>query len=111
MREQEEVAKQHGVVPMPVAPRSKVGLAITSLRIEWPLNGLRHPPDRGTNGWYIWAGEELSQDPDFFQPLHVEHLADYVPQVVPYLSLPPGFRFLLAPDYEDVWEDKTLLEV
>ena len=25
------------------------------------------------------------------------------------LALPPGWRFLLAPDYEDVWYDPSLL--
>ena len=39
------------------------------------------------------------------------HLAqEWCPAVLPYLSLPPGFRFLIAPDYEDVWEDAALLE-
>ena len=29
--------------------------------------------------------------------------------VVPYLSLPPGYRFQIADGYEDVWFDLTLL--
>ncbi len=47
----------------------------------------------------------------FFVPLHVEHLGEWCPEAVPYLALPPGWRFLLAPDYEDVWFDATLLEI
>jgi len=74
-----------------------------------PINGLRHQPTADTSGWFIWAGEELVDDPDFFVPLHAEHLADWCPQVLPYLALPPGWRFLLAPDYEDVWQDEALL--
>lgn len=74
-----------------------------------PLNGLRHPPEEGTSGWFVWAGRELPDDPDFFVPLHVEHLDDWCPQVLPYLALPPGWRFLLAPGHEDVWHDPTLL--
>jgi hypothetical protein len=31
--------------------------------------------------------------------------------VFPYLALPPGWRFLLAPGYEDVWYDPTLLDL
>lgn len=76
----------------------------------WPFNGLRHPPERGTTGWYLWRGEVLSQAEDFFQPLHVEHLAEWAPDVLPYLALPPGWRFLLAPGHEDVWYDASLLE-
>ena len=76
-----------------------------------PLNGLRHPPQGDTTGWYIWAGEELSTAPDFFEPLHVLHLAEWCPAALRFLGLPPGWRFLTAGDYEDVWEDPTLLDV
>jgi len=52
----------------------------------------------------------LSDDPDFFRPLHVEHVAEWCPEVQPYLALPPGWRFLIAPGHEDVWFDPALLE-
>lgn len=74
------------------------------------MNGLRHPPANGTCGWYIWAGEELSKSADFFQPLHVEHLAERCPLALTFLALPPGWRFLIAPGQEEVWFDATLLQ-
>ena len=46
--------------------------------------------------------------PGFFVALHVGHLAEWCPRVVPYLALPPGYRVLLAPEYEDVWFDESL---
>ncbi len=64
-----------------------------------------------TCGWYLWAGEEFSWDADFFQPVHVEHLRLWRPEVSQYLALPPGWRFLIAPGYEDVWYDEGLLRV
>jgi hypothetical protein len=77
-----------------------------------PVNGLRHSPEGDTTGWYIWAGEGgPARGGDFFAPLHIEHLAECCPMVVPYLALPPGWRFLVAHDYEDVWYDETLLAV
>lgn len=57
-----------------------------------------------------WAGEELSSDPEFFVPLHVAHLEVWCPEVIPFLGLPPGWRFLIADGYEDVWQDASLLE-
>ena len=48
----------------------KVGIAENVKSDLIPLNGLRHPPEGDTTGWYIWAGEEPSKDPDFFKPLH-----------------------------------------
>lgn len=72
------------------------------------LNGMRVRPENGTCGWYIWAGEEFSSDGDFFVPLHASHLEVWAPLAIRFLGLPPGWRFLVTNDYEDVWEDKQL---
>ena len=53
----------------------------------------------------------LSHALDFFVPLHIEHLKDWCPSVLKYLGLPAGWRFLIAPEYEDVWFDSGLLEI
>jgi len=89
----------------------KVGIAVNVRDGIMPINGLRHLPVKDTTGWYIWAGEDFSSAPDFFKPLHVEHLSEWCPQVQKYLGLPPGWRFLIAGDYEDVWYDASLLTV
>ena len=99
-----------GVTPDPPQAGSKLGVSRSALTRDWPLHGLRHRPEHGTNGWYVWSGE-FSQSPEFFLPLHVEHLAERIPEVVAYLALPPGFRFLIAPGDEDVWEDVSLLSI
>lgn len=44
----------------------KVGISLNVREKMTPLNGFRHPPTNDTTGWYIWVGEELSDDPDFF---------------------------------------------
>lgn len=87
----------------------KVGISQNARGGSLPVNGLRHAPAGHTTGWYIWAGEELSEDAGFFQPLHVEHLKALCPQVIPYLALPPGWRFLLADGHEDVWFDPAIV--
>jgi hypothetical protein len=71
---------------------------------------MRHSPSSGTCGWYIWAGD-LSDDPDFFSPLHLAHLGKHVPEIIPYLALPPGWRVLLAPGYDDVWFEERARDV
>lgn len=74
-----------------------------------PINGLRHFPEKNTSGWYIWAGE-YSESTDFFKPMHISHLNEYFPEIVKYLALPPGNRFLIDnKGYEDVWFDESLL--
>lgn len=79
-----------------------VGLAINSLDSN-PIYGVREPVKGHTTGWYLWAGE-YSEDPGFYQPVHVEHLENLLPDVLPYISLEPGFKFIIdRQGYEDVW--------
>jgi len=75
-----------------------------------PIHGLRHPAEKGTNGWYIWAGEWEDRE-DFFLPLHVDHIQSLLPAIEQYLALPAGWRFLIAGGYEDVWFDVSLLAI
>ena len=108
---QAEICRKHGTPWDPTDPEQIVGLARNVGTGLQPVNGLRHPPKDGTSGWYIWAGEELSQTSDFFEPTHATHLATRSPEVIQYLGLGPGWRFLLAPGQVDVWYDPTLLKV
>lgn len=78
---------------------------------HFPINGLRHPPEGDTVGWYIWSSEKFPEEPDGFVPLCVKHLHDGYPKIATYLGLAPGWRFLIAPDYEDVWYDANLLNI
>jgi hypothetical protein len=89
---------------------SKVGLALSTLG-KLPINGLRHPSTENMSGWFIWCGTELSEDREFFAPPHVWHLEEKCLEVLEFLGLPAGYRFLLAGDYVDVWFDPELLTV
>lgn len=105
---QAATCERFGAEFCPSEPHSKLGLAMASLD-QRPINGLRHPPTADTTGWYVWAGGEPSSADDFFQPVHVEHLAELLPAIIPYLGLPAGWRFQLAPGHEDAWFDAALL--
>jgi hypothetical protein len=110
VQETQTVCSFAGVSPDPPKAGSKVGIALSSL-VQTPVHGLRHRPVDGTNGWYIWCGPVLSSAPDFFSPLHLEHLDQYLPEARQYLDLPPGWRFMFDGNaYEDVWFDPTLIE-
>ena len=102
-------AHRFGVEPSHPASDETVGVALNLRSGQMPINGLRHAPEEKASGWFLWAGEELSDADDFFTPLHVVHLTEWCPAVVPYLALPPGWRVLLTPDYEDVWFDASLI--
>ena len=109
-QKQQRLCAEYDVPWVPPMGGSIVGVARELGDGRWPIHGLRHRLEGTTCGWYLWSGEgEINQDPDYFQALHVEHLRDRCPQVLPYLGLPPGWRFLIAPGYSDVWMDPGLL--
>jgi hypothetical protein len=50
---------------------------------------------------------------DVQSPLGIDEsrLLARIPELSKCLTLPPGSRFLLAPDHADVWDDLSLLDV
>ncbi len=108
--EQRRVCERFGVDPVEADPELMVGVGHLPIDPAIPVHGLRHPPAANTTGWYLWSGEWSDAD-DFFRPLHARHLDKDLPIVLPYLALPPGWRFLRAPDHEDVWYEASLLDV
>jgi hypothetical protein len=107
---QKELCSKFNVTPCPTSGMSKLGISQgvrTSLR---PIHGLRHAPTGDASGWFVWAGE-YSEDREFFKPLHMSHLNEWRPEIEKFLALPPGWRFLWAENYEDVWFDPNLLNV
>ena len=109
-REQRGICRKYGAEYFAATDKLKLGISKNVKESIIPINGLRLYPEEGTSGWFIWAGEEFSVSPDFFVPLHIEHIDEWVPNIKKYLGLAPGWRFLIAGDYEDVWFDKVILE-
>ena len=106
---QRQMCRTYGADFCPPQPGSKLGVARDVVTDLQPLNGLRHRPVGDTCGWYLWRGTDLSQADDYFEPIHVEHVADECPEVLEFLALPPGWRFLIAEGQVDVWYDPSLL--
>lgn len=110
VQNQKDICTKFNAEYVESAASEKLGIAIDTIGKK-PINGLRHKAENGTCGWYIWCGEDLKQEDDFFKPLHVTHIQDYLPEIQKYLGLPPGYRFLVAEGYEDVWFDAKLLGI
>jgi hypothetical protein len=110
--QQRKICKKYGVEFFASPNNMRLGISLNVKYGIFPINGLRHPPEKETTGWYVWAGGgEQLEEIDLFIPLCVAHLDEWCPDIIPYLGLPPGWRFLIAPDYEDVWFDERLLEI
>ncbi|MEV8511516.1 hypothetical protein [Dactylosporangium sp. NPDC051484] len=98
----------------PVDPVGLDDMLAVAKGFSWtdlPINGLRHPRTEGLSGWYLWSSETFPEADDAFEAHHVRHLTHQRPEIMAYLALPAGWRFLLAPGYEDVWPDDSLLDV
>ncbi|MBP6978603.1 MAG: hypothetical protein KBB71_09840 [Lentimicrobiaceae bacterium] len=109
IKSQQEICKNNNAVWTPINPKLKIG--ISDDLTKDPLNGLRHPAEKGTNGWFLWTGD-YKTDSGFFEPICAEHLLKIRPEIIKYLGLPAGFRFLIdSKGYEDIWEDKDLLNI
>jgi hypothetical protein len=99
---QMEICERIGSAFSPCDLNLKAGIAMSTLQ-QAPLQGVRVSADETTCGWYIWGGK-FSDSPDFFQSVHVAHLSDLLPSVIPYLGLSPGFKFIIDDSgYEDIW--------
>lgn len=107
--EQKRICKKYGATFLPTDDWVKIGVAYNAKQGILPINGLRMYPEEGTSGWFIWTGEELSDDPEFFVPYHTIHIEEWLKDITKYLGLAPGWRFLVAGDYVDVWFDEALL--
>jgi hypothetical protein len=106
---QAAVCAAHGAVALEADDADKLGIALNVRSDLLPLNGRRVAPTHGTCGWYIWSGTEPLSDPDFFVPIHVQHVGEWAPMALPFLLLPPGWRFLTDGHVVDVWLDQDLL--
>lgn len=109
-RTQLVICAQNGAKFVQTPKDSILGFAMAT-KGKIPINGLRHPVVENTSGWYLWCGEDYSQANNFFTPTHAKHVYEDLPRVSRFLGLPPGYRFLIAGDYVDVWYDESLLNV
>lgn len=106
--QQQQLCNRLEVEYVPTEPTQIIGLSEDTSSI--PTNGLRHPVEQNTAGWYIWSGEYSLAD-DFFKPVHAYHLLTTKPELIKYLGLPAGYRFLIDDKgYEDIWFDSSLLD-
>ena len=86
----------------------RLGLAANVTSATRELNGVRVLPVGDACGWYIWAGDAYAEPPEFFIPLRARSLLNWAPQALPFLGLPPGWRFQIGADGVKVWKDTTL---
>lgn len=74
-----------------------------------PITARHFTPFGTRNGWVLWSGDEPTELSGYLYET-VDEVLRWLPQVRPYLELPPGWAFQIAPDHEDVWEEPELVD-
>ena len=103
--EQKLLCEEFGSAYIVLKGDDVVAVAVHTLNKE-PIVGLRKKPETEENvSWYIYGGE-LGEGEDFFETMTIKKLQDILPEVLPYLALEEGYRFMIDfDDYEDVWKE------
>ena len=103
--EQKLLCEEFGSRYVEVSGDDVIAVAVHSLQQD-PIVGLRNRPEIHDNvSWFIYGGE-LAEGQDAFETMTVREAQDILPQILPYLALDIGFRFMIdGDDYEDVWKE------
>lgn len=102
--EQKLLCEEVGSAYVEVQGDDVIAVAVYTLNKD-PIVGIRKAAEGDENvSWYIYGGE--LEGADNFETMTVRKLQDVVPEVLPYLALDVGYRFMIdADDYEDVWKE------
>ena len=103
--EQKLLCEEFGSAYIEVKGDDVVAVAVHTLTQD-PIVGIRKIAETEENvSWYIYGGE-LPEGEDFFETMTIKKLQDIIPEVLPYLALDIGYRFMIdGDDYEDVWKE------
>lgn len=103
--EQKLLCEEFGSAYIEVKGDDIVAVAIHTLNQD-PIVGIRKIAETEENvSWYIYGGE-LPEGEDFFETMTIKKLQEIIPEVLPYLALDIGYRFMIdGDDYEDVWKE------
>lgn len=64
----------------------------------FPIEGKRYIEEWDFSGWYIWSGEE-PQEWNLYNLVSVENLDNYNKELLKFLWLERGTRFIIEQDY------------
>lgn len=107
-RLQKRICRMYRTEYTPPEPGSNLGIALSTMEQE-PIEGVRLQVEKGTCGWYIHGGEYLAAD-DFCDSLCVDHVFERCRLALPFLGLPPGWRFRTDTEGTfEAWFDAAVL--
>jgi hypothetical protein len=110
MNTDETICRLYSENYSPVEDDQTVGISKINQKL-YPINGERTKIIGIFSGWMIWFGSEIPQGKTNFESMCKVHLKNKIPLIIPYLSLPPGYRFMIDDKgFEDIWYDEKLLD-
>ncbi|WP_374990765.1 immunity protein Imm33 domain-containing protein [Acinetobacter rudis] len=109
IEEQKLLCEEFDSAYIQVKADDEVAIAVQTLNRE-PIVGIRKRIETGSKvAWYIYGGELDDSEENLFEIVTITQLLEIFPDVMPYLALEEGFRFMIdQDDYEDVWKADAL---
>ena len=109
IEEQKLLCEEFDSAYIKVNADDEVAIAIKTLDQEL-IVGIRKKVEAGSKvAWYIYGGELEDGEENLFEIVTITQLLEIFPDVLPYLALEEGFRFMIdQDDYEDVWKADAL---
>jgi len=103
--EQADICKQYQSSIIPYSGDDMIAVALDSIGKQ-PIYGTRIHPEPGERiSWFFHCGKH-SDSVDFYQPIHIQHLKDLIPDIEKYLCLDYGYKIIITPNgHEDVWRE------
>lgn len=102
--EQKLLCEEVGSAYVEVKGDDVIAVAVHTLNKD-PIVGIRKPAEGEEQvSWYIYGGE--LEGADSFETMTIRKFQELAPEVLPYLALDVGYRFMIdTDDYEDVWKE------
>lgn len=102
--EQKLLCEEVGSAYVEVKGDDVIAVAVHTLNKD-PIVGIRKLAEGEEQvSWYIYGGE--LEGADSFETMTIRKFQELAPEVLPYLALDVGYRFMIdADDYEDVWKE------
>jgi hypothetical protein len=102
--EQKETCEQHKVSPVPPYPDQMIVVSDGVLEGD-PVEGVRYPSPDHMSGWWLTTSK-YNGNSDSLKTEHAYHVYEKRPDLIKFLALPHGYRFMENKEKHDIWFDE-----
>lgn len=104
VREQSEICRQHNFIPL--FPNFNQSVVISDGVYEGKdIEGIRYDSPQDESGWYLIT-DDYNDDIKSLKMVHFYHVAFARPDILKYLAIPFGYRFIMKEGNIEIYKDE-----